>query len=1110
VAIVVSSRMMRIDRTGKIGGVYFDRLYEAYNACLYAHRPASFVFAEDVGPETLKAFRAVLIVGQKVDLEPELAESLERARAAGTKVFADATSRRESVSSFARLGISFDRIEKDPSAWQDDSAYARIPGYFEQEAAILERVLGDVAPAAKVDRPGILLSERVSGSGRFVWVVDNVEPGLEPGLAWRVGLLVSQRLPELVQVGLGAEGRAVYDVFALTEARATNGVVRADLRTLPARLFAILPRPIGGIELRGPKSAHGGQEFTWSVSAEDDRGQPMDANLPVRARLVASDGTVLREQVLYTRAKDVVRERWCMPLNAPAGPSSLEVVELISGKMARLAVNVTPVPRAADLAGVPPWRRKGLAPLLSQSIVGRELDSKRAPTERRFGPHFKDVAVSEEDGMAVINAMNWDENVYAFDLKTGNVKWRQRVGHHFGYAPQSAVTGFAVQGFDLSTPEGYHLYLLDRQGRLERRFALYGLPKRATNWANGTMLVDHVDNFAFSPDGEWVASAGDLGVAVWGRGGELRWRIDGWRTTREPRALLVPNRDTLVTMQGGTAAAYEARKGKERWRLRLAEVGRLLGGAISGDGQTLALRADTHGGRIFLVRAGQLVDTIVTAADDVSLSFDGAWLSVTTGRQLKVYATGGGLKWSFSGDETLRHPRISRDGRRIAVGSDLGTLYVLDASGRLLWQHDCEALPVATWLRDGDLLLATWMGTVTRLDGTYRERWHVNPQPIASGVREKLLAPDLTPTSRIDNWGNAASKPAPLTPNLLTQTQAIIRATMSERVPEWQQPIVALTDGKPAPPSTPWLGWTSINSVDSGWYGPLVVDIDAFRSQLRVRGVTFVEDPAHPESWLRDVRLQVWDPSEEKWRDGPELLSNSATHTHWLEKPIEGARFRLLSSNGVGWPAGNLRLGELVFHGEVVGNSHPDVLAKRSVAVLFDEREDALLALKNNASFAFRNEDAYSGGKCLALTAATVVVPKFEPPFGHALPNWDFEIAEHPKPGQYRWLQFAWKRLSQQTTGMSLLIGKAWPGGGFKIVAGAVPGTEGILAAKTVAAAPPADWQVVRVDLWALYHTKSVSLQSLGLTAIGGGAAFDQLLLGRSEDDLERRKPLGR
>ena len=38
-------------------------------------------------------------------------------------------------------------------------------------------------------------------------------------------------------------------------------------------------------------------------------------------------------------------------------------------------------------------------------------------------------------------------------------------------------------------------------------------------------------------------------------------------------------------------------------------------------------------------------------------------------------------------------------------------------------------------------------------------------------------------------------------------------------------------------------------------------------------GITFVEDSAHPESWLRDVRLQWWDAAASVWRDGPYLLN---------------------------------------------------------------------------------------------------------------------------------------------------------------------------------------------------------------------------------------------
>ena len=442
----------------------------------------------------------------------------------------------------------------------------------------------------------------------------------------------------------------------------------------------------------------------------------------------------------------------------------------------------------------------------------------------------------------------------------------------------------------------------------------------------------------------------------------------------------------------------------------------------------------------------------------------------------------------------------------MAAGSELGTLYILDGQGNLLHERDLRSLPVTAWLADGDLLVATWMGTVLRLDGRYAERWHTLLRPVETDIRTKLLATEKVPTTRVSDWGNAATTPAPLIPNLLTETRAQIAAFCDPPAPgdprPWHFPIERLCDGKPDAPEGPWLEWTDINYIDSGWRGPLTFQFDTFHTQLKLTGITFVEDPKHPESWLRDMRLQSWDADKEQWQNGPYLLSDAATHTHWVNKPIEAARFRLVSSGGGTWPVGNLRLGEIVFHGQTLGASQPDVVARRALAVLFDEKESDLKSLEYpGRPFAFKYDDAYSGGKCLALTAAGVAGPQWRPPFGHAVPNWDFEIVEDPQPGQYRWLQFAWKATSPQTTGMSLLLGKPWPGGGFSFVAGKYGWNEGVLVEKRVADLPPREWQVVRFDLWELYH-KPIRLQALNLAAAGGGAAFDQIVLGRTAKDL--------
>ncbi len=1103
VAIVVSSRMLRIDEMSKIGGWYFDRLFEAYNACLYAHRPASFVFAEDATPHSLDGYRAVLVVGQRVELDPSLAAALAGATAAGVAVFRDGTCRPEAVPGLAPLGVAFDRLLEEPSAWQDDSAFARFPVFFMQQAAILRQVLGPVVPpVAGCNEPGVMLTERRSGEARFIWAVNNVPTGLDPGLAWRVGLLISQRMPLVTKLVLDADGRAVYDIFALR--RVTGNEVEADLRSTPARLYAILPAPIGGVTLRGPSSVAAGRAFAWEAAVADAGGKPLRASLPIRIRLLGADGTVLAEEFASANESGA-RGSLVMPLNAPAGPVSLEVVDLIAGYAARLPVQV----RSREIAPPPPLAGSAETPVPADATAAGSQSGAIAPAEDAFGPHFRSAAVAADGSTILLGAFNWDQNLYALDARTGAVRWRGRVGHHFAYAPAAAGGGFAVQGFDLSTAEGYHVYRLAGDGQPERRYALYGLPKRATNWAT-SQPTDPINHFAAAPDGSWVASSGDLGLAVWDRDGKLLWSLDWWQTERKRVPVLAPDSDTLLVLDGTTATAYRARSGDRLWGVTPAGSGTLLGGVVSADGRTVALRGSGQGGRVFVLRGGKVIGTLPTSADAMALTPDGSAAIVTVGNQLRWYTAEGGLVWDFTGDDVLRGPAVAPDGRRLCVGSEIGTLYVLDDRGTILATPDLGALPTATWLPAGGLVAATWGGTVVGFDGGLTEVWRSRPRPTVADARPRLLAADPIPTSRRVGWGDAPGSPSSPAPNLLLETNALITAVsepgaLGDPRP-WQNEVALLTDGKPAAPPRPWLTWTDVNMIDSGWRGKLALQVDTFRTQLRVTGVTIAEDPAHPESWLRDIRLQWWDTTAGSWRDGPYLLSATATHTHRFDRPLEAARFRLVSTGGGTWPAGNLRLGELVFRGEVLGCSHPDAVARRPVAVLFDERDEDLACLKYPGKpLEIRPSGAYAGGKCLALTDEGVVLPNWIPPFGHAVPNWDFEVAENPAPGQFRYLQFAWKAASARTTGMSLLLGRSYPSGGVAVIAGKYDWKEGVIAAESVSPRPSAGWQVVRIDLFKLAK-RPLRVQSIVLGSAGDGACFDQILLGRTPEDLDRLK----
>jgi outer membrane protein assembly factor BamB len=1107
VAIAVSGRMFKIDDWTNTMGRHFARVFEAYISCLAAHHPASIVFAEDLKPDALTRFRAVLVVDQRVAMEPPLVAALRQAQAAHVAIFHDDTCRAELVKDFTSLKVSFNKIESGHQAGSD-MAYPRLRDVARANALAIRQALDPLAlPVAGPEHDEVFVTERKAEEGRYLFVVNNTLPPLDPGLLWRVTVHVAATLP--VQTPLSHVTGHVYDVFALRPVQPQGGVVHADLRTLPARVFAVLPAAIDRVEVQGTLAS-------WTVRVLDPQGQPIRAAIPIQVRLLSGAGEVVEQRFLSVGSHGV-RGQMVPPGNV-AGPLVLEARELFSGKSAQ--IEQTPGNRPGVEGTRTPHtstRRKQVGPTDTSTPSQRvrapgEQDTLAdasclyetpLPVAQRFGPHIRDMVLTANDSLAVMNTMNWDHNLYAVDVNSGQIRWRQRVGHYYAFAPQSVQAGVAVQGFRLTSAEGYHLYLVDAAGRVERGFGLYGVPQRLPHRFVPSIVRDRINQFAVPRTGDWVATAGDLGLAVWSRDGRLRWSQDWWKTERHTATLATLDTRTLLVIEGMRATAYDATSGQRRWQLPIAPDGEVRQVRFSSDGRTIAVAATTQGGRVFILRDGQVQRSFPTAVHQMDISADGSLVAVATGHQMKLYSTTDGLRWLLHGDDQLQAPRMAPDGRRTAISSALGTLYVLDTDGKTLLERDLGALAVPAWLPDGDLLVGTWMGRVSRLDRQYAERWSTRLSPseteIGRPTADSILADDKAPITRISTWGNAADQPLPLTPNLLSPNSVMIRFVGTQSHIGLARDPAALVDGRPDAPAEPWLDWGQVESfAETSPFNYLV--LDAFHTRLQVKAITLVEDPAHPESWLRDALLEGWDTAVEKWTPVQPLLSNTAVHTHVLAQPVEAARFRLTLPWGL---CGNLRLGEIVLHGERLGCSHPDAAARRGVAVLFDEQESDLQCLRwGENALRFKYDGAYSGTKCLQLAADKSAVPTWQPPFGHRVPNWDFEVVEKPEPGQYRYLEFAWRALAPETKGLTLRLAEAHFGG-VAFYAGQETKFEGATT-KQLAASPPQDWQVVRVDLWDLFK-RPMRIGSLGLGARGGPAAFDRIRLARTERDLAPR-----
>ncbi len=791
IAIPVSSRQVKVAQLLEvgIGGSYFSRLYEAYQTCLYAHIPATFIFTED--KPDLRRFKALLVVGQRYEPEPALTKLFSQAEKMGITIFADGTNRDSFVQKFRPLNLSFNNIEK-LNGFNNDLAYWTFPQIFINNAPKLAQNLASVVePVAIVNQPDVVISERDSTEGSFVWVVNNSRSPFPPEILWRVLPGISSGNPLIAHVKLNVRAdEVVYDLFAQKE---ITSEFDADLRFLPARLYAIFPKNIDFLKLDAPKV--------------------------------------------------------------------------------------------------------------------------QSPMQNLFGPHVKDVAISQDGTMALLNTFDWGQNLYGIDLATGLVKWTNKIGDYFAFAPTAWHGGLFAQGYDFKSANGYHLYSIDLKGSIKKKFAIPGLPARLASWATGSDLSDSINNFAAAPDGSWIAAGGNLATATWNQTGKLLWKEDWSLLSRKVQKLLPLNNQTLLSAEGGTLTAKSALNNKVKWALPLTSSASIQSMAVSADMRTVLVGTSTQYGKVFIVRDGKLRATIPYAANSMVLASNGVWIATTNGKQLFLYSDKAEPLWIFAADSVLGKLSASGNGKLLAVSDELGTLYILDvASGKVLLKRDLGALAVTTWLANGDLLFATWMGVVGRMTANGSEKWltrlaevAVKPPRRESKIPTVQLACCSNAESRLTKKNQLALKEIHV--SALSGIKELLLQNDSARL---------FDDGIPTPFENPWIKWEDIDMIDSGWRGSFSFVIDIVNTLLRIDEISFVEDADHPESWLRDAKLEYWNPKEERWIFAQYLVSNSAIHSHKLIKPLLASKFRLTRPDSIGWPVGNLRFEKIAFYGKRV------------------------------------------------------------------------------------------------------------------------------------------------------------------------------------------------
>jgi hypothetical protein len=119
--------------------------------------------------------------------------------------------------------------------------------------------------------------------------------------------------------------------------------------------------------------------------------------------------------------------------------------------------------------------------------------------------------------------------------------------------------------------------------------------------------------------------------------------------------------------------------------------------------------------------------------------------------------------------------------------------------------------------------------------------------------------------------------------------------------------------------------------------------------------------------------------------------------------------------------------------------------------------------------------------------------------FRETLAGWAYPVVGRPRPGEYRYLRFAWKRPEGRGVMLQLCAGGLDWGRYF-----AGDNTVGFFPALQLSPQVPRDWQVVTRDLHADFGGVPFTLTGMAFTSMDGVALFDHIYLSRTIEDLDK------
>ncbi|MBI2193138.1 MAG: PQQ-binding-like beta-propeller repeat protein [Planctomycetes bacterium] len=321
-----------------------------------AHRTAPMIADEFIRQDGLGRFRIVLLPAVRFvpdDVRARFEEFIRR----GGVVLADEDTTAE-IEGATRIPKHFQTMLHPyfviGSQYDGNRIFWEAYQRTRPEVAKLNRILESAAPPF-VSAPSsrVLTSTMRHGDARYVFVVNDEIPYWTEATHFGAQQFT---LPIKTRVTVRDAESTVYSVL---ERKAVDGertgegrVLDVDLEFSGVQIYALLPRPIGSLQLTASGSVSPGQAIRVAAQVLDSAGQALRAAVPLELRLVDPAGRVVHEIYRTTRIEGYSES---LPIGWDAVPGDwrLEARETFAGHRAavEVAVGGDPAPLQASETG---------------------------------------------------------------------------------------------------------------------------------------------------------------------------------------------------------------------------------------------------------------------------------------------------------------------------------------------------------------------------------------------------------------------------------------------------------------------------------------------------------------------------------------------------------------------------------------------------------------------------------------------------------------------------------------------------------------------------------------------------------------------------------------